>query len=509
MLKGKHMLSAFCMLVAMTMATSAFAQGVFSVSSGVEPRARMNGQTELAGGITLSQENVDADALNGTLTIDYGVPVTNTVADADTPAVNAEDGAGENFIRITGSCFSATTATATAEDSSITVTFTEQACSNGGTIDVSGALLAIAGQGVAGELTANISASGNLRLGSGANRVTVINDIVDELADDGVAVPRGKKAILVRHTGLDEDKMKAAFQFTVTENAVDSFEDTTLLLNFSGIPAGVSIVLDAWQSPAGRVLAPRAQTETEVAEDNPDTQNVVETEHTVINYGSRLDVSLESVTSEKNETEVSMFWTNDPDKMTTETGGGTLSETAVDVIIVNGTIAFDSGPDRKSVLPISVLDIAVTVDVGPLGKADPTATSDYDGVPRFATDPTGPVTVADVDSAQTTLSLPYALSDGTFDTGIAVSNMNTDSEQSGTIMFELYQTGQDMVEWTTPDALDAGGTIALLLSEILLDSGVDTFRGYIVITTDFTGADGLAYISDWAAFSATAALSKD
>ena len=54
MLKTKHMLSALCMLVAMTMATSAFAQGVFSVSSSIEPRARMNGQTELAGGITLS-----------------------------------------------------------------------------------------------------------------------------------------------------------------------------------------------------------------------------------------------------------------------------------------------------------------------------------------------------------------------------------------------------------------------------------------------------------------------
>ena len=58
MLKTKYALSAFCMLVAMTMATSAFAQGVFSVSSSIEPRARMNGQTEAAaGGITLSLES--------------------------------------------------------------------------------------------------------------------------------------------------------------------------------------------------------------------------------------------------------------------------------------------------------------------------------------------------------------------------------------------------------------------------------------------------------------------
>ncbi len=50
MLKTKYLLSALCMLVAMTMATSAFAQGIFSVSSSIEPRARMNGHTETGRG---------------------------------------------------------------------------------------------------------------------------------------------------------------------------------------------------------------------------------------------------------------------------------------------------------------------------------------------------------------------------------------------------------------------------------------------------------------------------
>ena len=43
MLKFKYVFSAFCMLVAMTMATSAIAQNILSVSSGVEPRAREHG----------------------------------------------------------------------------------------------------------------------------------------------------------------------------------------------------------------------------------------------------------------------------------------------------------------------------------------------------------------------------------------------------------------------------------------------------------------------------------
>ena len=81
MLKFKYLFSAFCMLVAMTMATSAFAQNILTVSSGVEPRAREHGQTELAGGITLRVEDngstMGVDLGNGTLSIDYGAPITN------------------------------------------------------------------------------------------------------------------------------------------------------------------------------------------------------------------------------------------------------------------------------------------------------------------------------------------------------------------------------------------------------------------------------------------------
>ena len=62
MLKFKYVFSAFCMLVAMTMATSAIAQNILSVSSGVEPRAREHGYTETAGGITLRVESPDTVA---------------------------------------------------------------------------------------------------------------------------------------------------------------------------------------------------------------------------------------------------------------------------------------------------------------------------------------------------------------------------------------------------------------------------------------------------------------
>ncbi len=100
MSKCRYALSAWCALGVMTMATGAFAQGVFSVSSGVEPRAREHGQTELAGGITLTLETALSTAGDGaglgTLSIDYGASITNAVGD------NAE----ENEILVLGSgCF--------------------------------------------------------------------------------------------------------------------------------------------------------------------------------------------------------------------------------------------------------------------------------------------------------------------------------------------------------------------------------------------------------------------
>ena len=52
-MKIKFAFSAFCMLVAMTMATGAFAQATFQVSAGAT-QGRMNGHTEEAGGITLA-----------------------------------------------------------------------------------------------------------------------------------------------------------------------------------------------------------------------------------------------------------------------------------------------------------------------------------------------------------------------------------------------------------------------------------------------------------------------
>ena len=81
MLKTKYALSALGLLVAMTMATDALAQGVFSVSSSIVPRARANGHTEAGRGRYpgSGERSPAGDIEGGTVTIDYGVAITNGV----------------------------------------------------------------------------------------------------------------------------------------------------------------------------------------------------------------------------------------------------------------------------------------------------------------------------------------------------------------------------------------------------------------------------------------------
>ena len=96
---------------------------------------------------------------------------------------------------------------------------------------------------------ASVTSTGKLRLLGGANTVTVINSIVDELTDEGADV--AKKLTLVRHTGeLDEDSASKApekqFKLVINENTARSFDTAQLKLEFSGIPDDIEVEIDAW-----------------------------------------------------------------------------------------------------------------------------------------------------------------------------------------------------------------------------------------------------------------------
>ena len=173
--------------------------------------------------------------------------------------------------------------------------------------------------------------------------------------------------------------------------------------------------------------------------------------------------------------------------------GGMLTS-GVDVIIVLGSI--DLGDAKKDLLPLT-LDIQVTADVGPIGVAKPKGDVSP-SIPRFATDKTTAVTVIDSSSAQTSMEVAFVLSEGAYDTGIAVSNKT--KAEAGAVHFAFFTNGQEL-KYSTPNMVGPRSTMRILLSELLTAAEhTGSFSGYMTITADFTDADAGVFISDFAGF---------
>jgi len=149
-------------------------------------------------------------------------------------------------------------------------------------------------------------------------------------------------------------------------------------------------------------------------------------------------------------------------------------------------------------------------------------------VARFTASTVGPVTIANVAQATSTLLLPYAARVGTvYDTGIAVANTTKDpfttgsaTPAAGTVRFDLFprsisgstgsagtqttiQTSATVRPGTNGGGLDAngnipaGGTWSATLSELMAAASpavTGDFIGYIFIQTNFVDAHGVSYI---------------
>ena len=361
----------------------------------------------------------------------------------------------------------------------------------------------------------------DVRLLGGAATTTVISSVVDELNDAGIMVPRGGKQEVIRHTGAPSGDSGAKFKLIIAEATVDSFAGGNINLEFTGIPDGVSVTLDAWVATLDEA--------TEVDEKMPDVtpdltgENTDESTYDQVSINSpgtmnaRVDADDDTAQVLIGENAF-MFPTPAEEDAATEMVavlGGTLDPSERDAVIVQGYITTEIDEED---LPIDMV-IQVSAEVGPIGRAKPTATGagSEKGVPRFASDKTTPVTVIESTSDQTELKIPFATyaGPGGFDTGIAVSNMSSGSNaQPGAIHFAFYMGG-NKTEYSTSAGspgsglnssgmLEPGGTYAVLLSQLLAAAGeTGAFNGYVIIMTDFTAADGNVFISDFQTFSST------
>src|SRR5206468_3034813 len=136
-------------------------------------------------------------------------------------------------------------------------------------------------------------------------------------------------------------------------------------------------------------------------------------------------------------------------------------------------------------------------------------------VPRYAStlQPATALTVVTIVPATTNLLIPFVVSGGGFDTGIAISNTTADpfgattggaTAANGSIVYNFFPNGGTPFSFTTGAAgtpagnggltsgvLNAGNTYAVLLTQLLTAAGKSTsFAGYIFITTNFTNAHG-------------------
>ena len=467
-MKSRFLILTMGLLMVLAIGADAYAQAVFTVSGSNRPRGRMNGHGELAGGITLAKlSGQDTGGEVGSVIIDYGVPVTNDVG----------DGANTITVDICGTLTAAADALTDVDDNTVTITVAANHCTGPeNAIDVSGVLLSLVGSGQE-SIVATVTSTGGVRLPSGSNMVSVINAIVDELTDDGVDVPN--VLVLTRHTGDEAPEGDDLFHLVIEENTVDSFAGAEIDLEFSGIPDGVTLTLDAWVATKDTYDDEDVDLMVSLADDDdvgdgPD-QDLLSDQ---VAIGDEDDME-DTVTAEGNETTVfigsNMFPINRgtadvPDTVTVV--GGALSPTAVDVVIVRGSIDLGDDDNVEALLPLD-LEILVTANVGPTGDADDVA--DDDGPPVFATDMTTAVTVIESTSAQTVMEVAYVLSDGPYDTGIAVSNMTKD--QAGAVHFALYMNGEEM-KYSTPSMMQPQSTMSLLLSEVLrMAESYRSFRG--------------------------------
>ena len=487
-MKSRFAFSALCMLVAMTMATGAFAQGVFRVTSGTESRGRATGHAEKAGDVSLFLTNGDiGEDESGVLMIEYGVPITNAVGDGETTPDNDINITVCAGTRLAGDEVDPDSRASVSKDGSM-LTINVASCSGEEAIEIRGVLLSLVGSG-ADSITASVTNTGDVRLLN--NETQVIRSVVDPLSDDEVSV---SAITVIRHDGsIADNKTEDFFHLVIEEAHLDSFTGAMIELEFSGIPDGVKVNLDSWLTDKANYDKKSTDT-TRTAPTAPQNET---------------PIAPASVDSEDNEVTITLIGTAREADQTvmppiTTLVATMLSSDAVDVIIVRGKIAIDA---KMVDFPID-LSIQATVNLGPIGAVK-TKVGDEVKIPRFASNKTAAMTVIESTSATTTFLVPYAVLTGTpggYDTGFSIANTTSGSTaQSGSVTFSF--PGDSTLAEFESGMIGPGQNLTMLLSEAI--GATASYSGQVMITVNFTGAEGVAFVSNFLTFTSASPLIKD
>ena len=205
----------------------------------------------------------------------------------------------------------------------------------------------------------------------------------------------------------------------------------------------------------------------------------------------------------------SLMMTGDGDKINITVGFTAPNAASTESLKLMFDLAATSDQEDL-MLPLDEGMVEVWVTMAPTEKPDEVmADTEYFAVNYIPADGVVAFTIA---PASCTLLFPYAVSAGSWNTGIAISNPSafTDTPLSGDITFTLFPNDGEMIVHQTSamstgtgldedGSLPAGNTHTVLLSEVLDDAGMPMeFIGHLYVRTNFTGCRGVGWVTDFA-----------
>ena len=310
---------------------------------------------------------------------------------------------------------------------------------------------------------------------------TVISAIEDALEVESTSVQ-----ILTRGAdGSATVTIKEAFASAFTMGA-------DVLLTLVGVPDKASLTV----SHAGHPT-PAALQEDDTLDDADVAGNVTLNGDTTI------------IVTNAETTGAELALTGDGDKINITVGFTAPNAASTESLKLTFDLAATSAQDDL-MLPLDEGMVEVWVTMAPTDKPDMVdANTEYFAVNYIPADGVVAFTIA---PASCTLLFPYAVSAGSWNTGIAISNPSafTDTPLSGDITFTLFPNDGEMIVHQTSamsngtgldedGSLPAGNTHTVLLSEVLDDAGMPMeFIGHLYVRTNFTGCRGVGWVTDFA-----------
>ena len=455
-------------------AAAAYAQ--VTVSSIPVTTARSTGRAELAGSVRVTA--TAATPAGDTFTVRYGIPVTNDSTTGISISIGGGLGAGCTIAGVDNT------------NGIVTITGCPAAGGANQYFELDGVRVSLDGyagtsvNATVGALLTTITA--------GQTQAVVIQSIAAGMVDGQTTTLKNTTAtVLANATNLLTSPAKlfvkegfaSAFK-SLTEEGTGASQATQILLTVSGLPTGVTVAVASGAGTSSGTLTAT---------------------FSAASFTSLVTTSAVTITGD--------------------------SQSAVE------TLEFDFTPSFTTpTLPLATTSYTVAATLTP----NDAALSTTSGVFKSGTPPTYKApkfavsnlsgTVLTVLPASTSMLIPYASTQATYDTAIAIANTTTDpfgattggaAAQNGAITFYFYPNdGTTIASYTTSatspgsglttsGVLNSGSTYTVGLTK-LLQAAAPTrtapFSGYIIAVVNATDCHGISYITNYSGFTSFSPL---